>query len=83
MVDKKKNELDLLRDLKKLIDSCEPDALKVLKNNDCAAVRLRKQLQDIRSLSKEIRDIIQERRKRNAKKPKQKRGKKYPTQGYN
>lgn len=83
MIEKKKNELDLLREIKKIIESCEPDAIKVLKNNESAAVRLRKELQDIRSIAKDIRDIIQERRKRNAQKPKQKRGKKYPTQGIN
>lgn len=83
MNEKKKNELDMLRDLKKLIESCEPDAIKVLKNNDSAAIRLRRSLQDIRETAKSIRNLIQERRRQNAEKPKQKRRKKYPTQGSN
>lgn len=81
MIEKKKNELDLLRDMKKIIESCEGDAIKVLRNNDSAAVRVRKALQEIRESAKEIREMVQERRKLNAEKPKIKRRKKYPTQG--
>lgn len=81
MTEKKKNELDLLRDLKKIIESSEEDAIKVLRNNGSAGVRLRKALQEIRDSAKEIRDMVQERRKLNAEKPKIKRRKKYPTQG--
>ena len=58
-----KNVLDLLREIQELAKRCEVDGEKVIKSNKTAGVRLRKDMQKIKSLSQEIRDFVQENKK--------------------
>ena len=58
-----KNILDLLREIQVLAKKCEFDGEKVIKNNKTAGVRLRKDMQKIKSLSQEVRDFVQDSKK--------------------
>ena len=70
--EKPKNEIDILIDIKKLIDKCLPDAKRALKNNNTATTRLRKELQQVRLLARQVRFMLQERRRQYVKKRKTK-----------
>lgn len=57
-----KNELDLLIDIIETAQSAKKDTEKVLKGNKSAGIRVRRTMQDIRNLAKEIRALIQDRK---------------------
>lgn len=56
------NEMDLLKEIIKTAQESLDDAEKVIKKNKTAGVRLRKQMQTIRELAKQIRDSVQDRK---------------------
>lgn len=71
-----KNEIDILLDIKAIIEKSLPDAKRALKNNNMARTRLRKNLQLVRLLSRQVRFMLQERRKAIVKKRRAKTKKK-------
>ncbi len=56
------NEMDILHQIIKTAQESLEDAEKVIKKNKTAGVRLRKQMQTIRTLAKQIRDSVQEKK---------------------
>lgn len=56
------NEMDLLTQIIKTAQESLEDAEKVIKKNKTAGVRLRKQMQTIRDLAKQIRNSVQDRK---------------------
>lgn len=55
---------ELFAQIKSIVTEAEIDTEKVLaKGNDAASVRVRKQMQEIKAVASEIRDIIQDLRK--------------------
>lgn len=56
------NEYDLINQIIQTAKDSLDDAEKVLKNNKTAGIRLRKNMQIIRGLAKQIRDAVQDRK---------------------
>ena len=56
------NEMDILHQIIKEAQESLEDAEKVIKKNKTAGVRLRKKMQNIRTLAKQIRDSVQYRK---------------------
>lgn len=57
------NELDILIEIQKIARDNEKDAEKVLKGNKSAGIRLRKKMQMIRTLAKDVRIKVQDRKR--------------------
>jgi hypothetical protein len=57
------NVLDLLVEIQQIAAASEVDAEKVIKGNSTAGIRLRKTMQQIKSLAQEVRDGVQNRKK--------------------
>ena len=55
-----KNVLDLLIEIQQIAADSEVDAEKVLKGNKAAGIRLRKVMQNIKSLAQDVRDGVQD-----------------------
>ena len=53
------NVLDLLVEIQQIAATSEVDAEKVIKGNKTAGIRLRKTMQQIKSLAQEVRDVVQ------------------------
>ena len=54
-----KNVLDILREIQTIAKECEADAEKVIKGNKTAGIRLRKDMQKVKSLTQEVREGVQ------------------------
>ena len=55
-----KNILELLKEIQIIAKMAESDAEKTMKGNKTAKVRLRKEMQKIKTYCQEVRDVVQE-----------------------
>lgn len=55
-----RNSIDLLNEIISIAENAKVDAEKNLKGNKTAGIRLRKDMQQIRLIAKDIRNLVQE-----------------------